>query len=747
MERHLIILVGPQGAGKTRYALTELRAGSAKQLRAGNAEMVRISQDDGGKKAHREEFVRRIDVGDPVVVDRINHTREQRARYIDYARQNGYRVKMVWFDVDWGICYRRLRNPDRKNHPTVGPDADHEAVLDVYFKNFEPPEQDEYDELKVIAKREYARILDLRDEMGDRRCIVVSDIHGCFDEFMRLLLACEYREGDFVVSVGDLTDRGPKSPETLQWFRQTPNAYAVQGNHDDKLRRYLEGHRVKLNHGLSETVSQLADDFNRASYAAWIASWPHIIRLPDLDGKPLYVVHAGVDGGKPIEEQRTETCLYARYFGGKGFLDESGTIWYETLNGAYYIVSGHMIHKEVPKAACAFCIDGGACKGGKMRAFLPDEKRIVETEGYVAPVTPCIELPALEAVRARDRLVDEGMLRCDDLDDLRVYTYTDACTFSRAWDDITRASRGVVLNRKTGEVVAKTFSKFFNIGETPETLEHCLPWSEVYAVYQKMDGWLGNLFRHKGEYRISTRGSFRSPGAVWATRYLQENHDLTGLPNEATLVFELINRSITKIIVDYGNKEELVLLAAFNRHTGEEYNWDQIVEWGEQFGFALPQVYEDGIEGCKQLLADSVGTQMEGFVIRFENGLRVKMKGEDYLRRVRILSRLTPLAVWEAMIDGVVGEQFRSVIDADYRPEMDSIADELEQKYADMMIEIDADFSTVIKAIRKPFALAMQDIALRHKAIMFARLDERKGKIDKYVKREIRPKGNELFGK
>jgi serine/threonine protein phosphatase 1 len=216
--------------------------------------------------------------------------------------------------------------------------------------------------------------LDLRNVCYQKRVIIVGDIHGCFDEFMRLLDVCQYSPGDVVVATGDLVDRGPEIAETLDWFRAVDGAYTVEGNHENKYRRYLMGNPVKIANGLDETIEQCRD-LDSKCLVAWLGSLPHMIRLPDIetsDGvKPFYVVHAGVDGRKPIDRQRRETCLYVRNLDGKTFFDdEDGFPWWETLDGSYVVASGHIVNEEVQPNDSAYCLDGGAVHGGEMRALV-----------------------------------------------------------------------------------------------------------------------------------------------------------------------------------------------------------------------------------------------------------------------------------------------------------------------------------------------------------------------------------------
>jgi serine/threonine protein phosphatase 1 len=242
----------------------------------------------------------------------------------------------------------------------------------VYFDQFEPPSCDEYDEILHICSKRTANLLDLRNICQGERVIVVGDIHGYFNEFMSLLAKCEYRAGDIVVATGDLVDRGPRIRETLQWFRDTPGAYSVEGNHDNKYRRHLIGNPVKIVNGLDCTIEQCAD-LDKTEWAAWFQYLPQMIRIGDIGIKPTYVVHAGIDGGKSIYSQHVETCLYSRYLRGSDFYDDNnGVLWWETLDDTYNIIGGHIICEDPHPVNSAYCLDGGICDGGVLRGMVID---------------------------------------------------------------------------------------------------------------------------------------------------------------------------------------------------------------------------------------------------------------------------------------------------------------------------------------------------------------------------------------
>ena len=43
-----------------------------------------------------------------------------------------------------------------------------------------------------------------------------------------------------------------------------------------------------------------------------------------------------------------------------------------------------------------------------------------------------------------------------------IYKYSQACTYSGSWNEVTTASRGLIIHDETGEIIARPFPKFFN---------------------------------------------------------------------------------------------------------------------------------------------------------------------------------------------------------------------------------------------------------------------------------------------
>lgn len=247
-------------------------------------------------------------------------------------------------------------------------------------------------------------------------------------------------------------------------------------------------------------------------------------------------------------------------------------------------------------------------------------------------MSPALPSKIAEEVLAREPHIVAGWLRCDRLDDLILYNYTQRCVRERAWDVVTLNSRGIIFNWRTGECVARPFPRIFNYDETVGEL----PWKQVLSIEEKLDGHLGILYRHHGRLRITTCGRFESDSALLGTELLQQ-HNLVDLDERLTLLFEIVS-PWTRVVIDYGERHELVLLAAIDRHGHDEQSLATCDELAARYGFSRPARFLNTYETLNTLLAaGETDPHCEGFVVRFgeEQGpLRVKFKTQSYLARL-----------------------------------------------------------------------------------------------------------------
>lgn len=155
--------------------------------------------------------------------------------------------------------------------------------------------------------------------------------------------------------------------------------------------------------------------------------------------------------------------------------------------------------------------------------------------------------------------------------DLYVYNYTRKCQFEKNWNEITLLTRGLILDGDMN-IVGRGFGKFFNLQEHKDEDIPKLP----YEIFEKMDGSLGIVFIYKNQLIVASRGSFISDQAIIAKNILDKKYGhILSFPSNTTYLFEIVHKN-NRIVVNYGDEENLVLLSIINNLTGEEYPLEDI---------------------------------------------------------------------------------------------------------------------------------------------------------------------------
>lgn len=270
-------------------------------------------------------------------------------------------------------------------------------------------------------------------------------------------------------------------------------------------------------------------------------------------------------------------------------------------------------------------------------------------------------------LKLEDR-VSLGLVDVKSLGDLRLYCYSRECQYEKLWDEICEIARGIILDVKNETITALPLPKFYNYGE----MSFILP-DEPFEVFEKYDGSLGIVYFYDGEWRVATRGSFLSEQALWATKKIQQDPPEFLIPG-CTYLFEIIYPE-NRIVIKY-QEEMMVCLTAYNNMTGLEFypEFDDTTFFRNSAKHQYSSV-KDLIDVAKTLQADR-----EGFVVRFENGYRIKIKGDEYIKIHKIINQITTLGVWRLLImnQGWNDEMdFRKSIPEEILPDYLSIRDTL----------------------------------------------------------------------
>lgn len=294
----------------------------------------------------------------------------------------------------------------------------------------------------------------------------------------------------------------------------------------------------------------------------------------------------------------------------------------------------------------------------------------IETEGIQT---------ILDAIKRHDTNAagykELGAIKATIKGDWILFAYTDAAVHNNVWNAAERVSRGLVINRVTGQLLTRPFSKFFEAGSQEETKHARLAMLGAHEITDKLDGSCGILFYDENNEPVfCTPGAFDSEQAVWATRHIRTRYAAITdqLPRDTTLIFELIYPE-NRIVVDYKERREICLIAARRIADGYDYSYAELQALAKQFSFPIvPLVKLNSFHDLLEFVTDSEG--VEGWVARFGDGFRVKFKTKEYLRLHWLKFKLNATKVRETMMLGNFNELLDKLPD-EHKLRVKTIAD------------------------------------------------------------------------
>jgi len=164
---------------------------------------------------------------------------------------------------------------------------------------------------------------------------VMSDIHGCKDEYFKALESIQFNEEDTLYVLGDVVDRGPDGIEILQDMMMRSNVIPLIGNHDYMALLMLKKLSVQITEENADNYLTMED---MTSYVNWLSDGgnPTIEAFRRLsaedkeaileyleefslyeeikvDGKEYLLVHAGLEPFVPeksIEEYELHEMIF-----------------------------------------------------------------------------------------------------------------------------------------------------------------------------------------------------------------------------------------------------------------------------------------------------------------------------------------------------------------------------------------------------------------------------------------------------
>lgn len=659
--RSLLLFRGAPGCGKSTFidkhglrpfALSadeiRLQCQSAQQTIYGTTE---ISQNN--EKNVWQMLFKLLDIrmshGEFTVIDATNSKTEEMNRYKEMCDQYRYRMFIIDF-TKLPIEECKKRNASRDEYKRV-PDE----VIDKMYARF--ANQNIPSGIKVIDPENIEEMFIKRFDMSKYEKVVhIGDIHGCYSALMEYFKD-GFNDNYMYIFVGDLLDRGLENANVMNFFIdacQRKNVLILEGNHDKSFWIYANGglsrneeFELKTKQQLIEAAidpSKIRQLYRKMGQCAWYT----------YGDKEILVTHGGV-ATMPENLTFMATCQMINGVGKYNDYEQIADTWMNTTKENQYQIFGHRNTKTDPTQLRdrVFDLEGKVEYGGNLRIVEVDKNgfNIVEIENTVFAEPEAIEakeqkldMSVLETVETmrKNRFIMEKKFG-----NISSFNFTKEAFFDKVWNKQTVVARGLYINTRTINVVARGFNKFFNINEQPETRLEMLQYTLTFPItcYVKENGYLGlvsyneetdDLFvttksNPEGEYSVWLRDAINAkmtPDAIAKMKEMAKN-------DKVTFVFENVDMKNDPHIIEYPDSELFLLAIIKNDIKFAQYDYDQVVNIGNDLGVKVKtkaytiNSYAEFFDWYNEVTAEDYefdGRIIEGFVIEDAAGYMVKVK-------------------------------------------------------------------------------------------------------------------------
>ena len=225
---------------------------------------------------------------------------------------------------------------------------------------------------------------------------------------------------------------------------------------------------------------------------------------------------------------------------------------------------------------------------------------------------------------------------------------------------IRRECRGLLFY-PDGRIMSRRLHKFFNVGERDETAAHKIDLSRPHVILEKLDGSMITPVVTDAGVRWGTKMGITDV-SMGAEEFVAKHVQYADFAREVlsegkSPIFEWCSRR-QRIVVDYP-RDRLVLIAIRDNVTGEYVGYNEMVNWAHKFGVEAVGAYAGTAANMEHLISETRAAEgIEGWIIRFDDGQMLKIKGDWY---VRIHKTKDSLTLEKNVVDLIVNEKIDDV--------------------------------------------------------------------------------------
>ena len=437
-----------------------------------------ISQEDNGPawELLLDCLEKRMSNGDFVVLDATHTTSKAVNAYKELL--NKYKYTVYYYEPDTSLEECLARNATRTDYKRVP-----EQVIHRMHKM-----------IKTTTLPKFCRKINSIDEINNyftvnltnryERVRIIGDIHGCYTALQQAITPWD--EKTLYIFCGDYLERGIENKEMIYEMMRIstlPNTIMLEGNHERHIANFA--FNTNLDHSkrfMKEVVAPIVKDMTKKD----VESLQRELRLfykslrqcyPfSFHGKKYLVSHAGLSYVPNMTFIATSTFING--FG--AYETDIAKIYdnnYEKGMCQNFIqIHGH---RGVPDGKYSFCLEGEVEFGGELKyiditadAFTKNGiKNDVYDKDYMRHeyqnMTQHVIFTQNEDINILGNSKLVKVKKCSP--NLYSLNFTSRVFHKRLWNENTVQARGLFVDRMTGDVKLRSYNKFFNLNERPET--------------------------------------------------------------------------------------------------------------------------------------------------------------------------------------------------------------------------------------------------------------------------------------
>jgi len=568
------------------------------------------------------------------VFDATNCDNKSVNKVISLANKHLYESFIVPFHVDLEEAIKRDKSRDIEKR--VGSE-----VIERFFNKLQ---NFSYKEYNVLDQSSWLKSLFKEETLNAENyseVFIFGDLQSCFYPLNQFFKENSFSEDNLYVFVADYFDRGIESREVAEFILKLSNHRNVlflYGNHEYHLKNWVKNQKVQSEEFKNNSQPQI--EHLKKDLSKFVNKMKDFVKIKFEKGEML-VSHSGLSF-YPTEMDILKMSSKEFIFS-KNYKEMVETEFEKNTSPDKFQVHGHRNgeNREFSTEQRSFSLEGKIEYGGFLKVLRIYKGQISMLKFKNEKIKTFNDNSFLESLNS-------PFIKEKDLgNDIYSYNFTRKTFYRKEWNESTIKARGLFVHKPTRKIVARSYNKFFNVGEMESTKVENLNFNYPLNVYLKENGFLGILgfdfirndlfFASKSTNSGEFAELFKS---IWAEANLDDRSIKMYLKEaNVSFVFEVIDPVKDPHIIKYEERKIVLLDIIRNEPEFSNYSYQEVLKIGKKFKLETKLLHktinckEEFDQFWKESMEPSFlvnGNPVEGFVLEDSNKFMVKIKCDYY---------------------------------------------------------------------------------------------------------------------